>query len=146
MTGDGNNLQVQRLNLRLLIPDSNDSQQLCPILGYAQELLLPLVDACTPLIHIIHNILIYVSVALERTPNNPSDGLTRDESAAICLYTIEWNNGERSFYSILNETLNRADRKNLRPWFKYLKLFLTAMAKIPCEPQCTVWRGVKKKY
>ncbi|CAF4291180.1 unnamed protein product [Rotaria sp. Silwood2] len=89
MTGDGTNLQVQRLNLRLLIPDSSDSQQLCPILGYAQEPLLPLVDACTPLIHIIHNILIYVSVALERTPNNPSDGLTRDESAAICLYTIE---------------------------------------------------------
>ncbi|CAF3566749.1 unnamed protein product [Rotaria socialis] len=36
------------------------------------------------------------------------------------------------------------DRTSLRPWFKYLKLLLTALVKIPCAPTQTVWRGVRK--
>ncbi|CAF1012621.1 unnamed protein product [Rotaria sordida] len=110
-------LQVRRENARLVIPDSQDSKTVGPVIGYAQEPLLPLADACRPLVPIIFNILVYVSNALEHTPDNPSDGLTSDESASIYLYTMEWSGGHRSLYSILNETLRTADREQLKPWF-----------------------------
>jgi hypothetical protein len=69
-----------------------------------------------------------------------------DESAAIRLYTIEWNEPHQSLYSMLNHTLKKADRENLRPYFKYLKLLLTALAKLPCVPQLTIWRGVNMDF
>jgi hypothetical protein len=45
---------------------------------------------------------------------------------------------------MLNDALMTADRNDLRPYFKYLKLFLTALTKLPCVPPQTVWRGVTK--
>ena len=45
---------------------------------------------------------------------------------------------------MLNHTLKAADREDLRPYFKYLKLFMTALAKLRCAPQQTVWRGVTR--
>jgi hypothetical protein len=79
-----------------------------------------------------------------KPPEQPSDGLTIDESAAIRLYTIEWEGPHRSLYSMLNRTLKYDDHEHLRPYFKYLKLFVTALAKFPCVPPLTVWRGVTK--
>jgi hypothetical protein len=96
------------------------------------------------LVHIVDDIFTYVSVALENTPFYPADDLTRNEAAAIRLYTIEWDVNQKSLYRTLNYTLNKRDREDLRPWFKYLKLFLTALVKIPCAPPQTVWRGVRK--
>ncbi|CAF4133407.1 unnamed protein product, partial [Rotaria magnacalcarata] len=115
-----------------------------PIVGYAAEQLLPLPDACAPLTHILHNLSTYVQMALDETPQTPPDGLTIDESAAVRLYTIEWDGPHRSLYSMLNYTLKSANRDELLPYYKYLKLFLTALAKIPCAPLTTVWRGVTK--
>ena len=114
------------------------------IAGYAEEPLLPLSKACSPLANILHNLSFYVQTAIDETPEQPPDGLTIDESAAIRLYTIEWESPHRSLYSILNLTLKKDDREHLRPYFKYLKLFLTALAKLPCVSQSTVWRGVTK--
>ncbi|CAF2957028.1 unnamed protein product [Rotaria sp. Silwood2] len=133
-----------RRNFRLLIQDSHDPIEPTPIIDYAQEEILPLADACAPLTSIVHDILTYVSTALQATSDDSVDGLTRDESASICLYTMEWTDGYRSLYSTLNETLRISDRESLRPWFKYLKLFLTALVKLPCAPRQTVWRGVRK--
>jgi hypothetical protein len=113
-----------------------------PIAGYSQEPLLPLFKACIPLIDIIHDLLVYVQIALHKTPEEPPNGLTIDESAAIRLYTIEWSKPHRSLYSMLNHTLQTGDREGLRPYFKYLKLLLTALAKLPCVPRQTAWRGV----
>ena len=115
-----------------------------PIVGYAGEPLLPLTEACAPLESIICDLSIYVRLALEETPTEPPDGLTVDESAAVRLYTIEWEGSQRSLYSMLNRTLKKADREQLRPYFKYLKLFLTALVKLPCVPSLTVWRGITK--
>ncbi|CAF0866814.1 unnamed protein product [Rotaria sordida] len=112
------------------------------IVGYTEEPLLPLVKACTPLTSSIPNLSYYVELALNETPEQPPDGLTIDESAAIRLYTIEWTENQRSLYSMLNYTLKKDTRENLRPYFKYLKLFLTALAKLPCAPSSTIWRGV----
>ena len=137
-------LHVRRKNPRLLIQNVGHPRILAPIIGYAQEPLLPLADACAALIMIVDNIMAYVSVALKCTPNNPADGLTHDEAASVYLYTMECDGGNKSLYSILNHTLRTADRGDLRPWFKYLKLFLTALVKIPCAPPQVVWRGVRK--
>ena len=35
----------------------------------------------------------------------PKNGLSIDESSSIALYSMEWNPREKSFSSILNETL-----------------------------------------
>ena len=115
-----------------------------PILEYADEPLLPLAEACAPLDAILHNLSYYVQLALEETPQDPPDRLTIDESAAIRLYTIEWDRPHRSLYSMLNYTLKNENREKLRPYFRYMKLFITALVKLPCMPPCTVWRGVTK--
>ena len=117
---------------------------LTPIVEYADEPLLPLLEACAPLTGMINNLLFYGQLALSETPEQPPDGLTIDESAAIRLYTIEWEENQRSLYSMLNYTLKNDDRDKLRPYFKYMKLFLTALVKLPCVPPLTVWRGVTR--
>ena len=122
----------------------NKRADLSPLAEYADEPILPLSKACVPLNSILHNLPFYVQMAIEETPEKPPDGLTIDESAAIRLYTIEWEEPHRSLYSMLNHTLKETDRQNLRPYLKYLKLFLTALVKLPCQPSLTVWRGVTK--
>ena len=64
-------------------------------------------------------------------------GLSVDEIAAINLYTQE------AVYPTLNEYLRAQNRKQLKPFFPYLALLLTALMKLPSVPKCTVWRGVK---
>lgn len=115
-----------------------------PIVGYAEVPLLPLAKACSPLVSIIYNLMFYIQLAIDETPEEPPNGLTIDESAAIRLYTMEWQKPHRSLYSMLNYTLKTADRRDLQPYFRYLKLFLTAVAKLPCVSSQTVWRGVTK--
>ena len=62
--------------------------------------------------------------------------LTLDESAAIYLYTMP-----KSFNSKLNDKLRDGNRDELEPWFPFLKLFITAIGKLP-SLMTTVWRGV----
>ena len=124
--------------------DMNPEAVLGPIVGYAEVPLLPLAKACDPLVAIIYNLLFYVQLAINETPDVPPNGLTVDESASIRLYTMEWKKPHRSLYSMLNHTLKTADREDLQPYFKYLKLFLTAVTKLRCIPPQTVWRGVTK--
>jgi hypothetical protein len=72
----------------------------------------------------------------------PPDTLTSDESAAIHLYTMELKN--EPLYSLLNQLLRDRDRRKLKPWFSYLKLFLTALFKLPSYSAKIVWRSAKK--
>ncbi|CAF4231201.1 unnamed protein product [Rotaria sp. Silwood2] len=77
--------------------------------------------------------------------HSPKDGLTLDESASIFLYSMEWHPGDQSFYFILNATLLKTDRGLLKPWFSYLRLIMTALAKLPSESKrFHVYRGVKR--
>jgi hypothetical protein len=145
MTEDHELRQVpRRRNHRLINEEPKDSEELGPIVGYAQESPLSLFDACIPLVDIVHDIPNYVATAMKTAPDQPADGLTRDESASICLYTMEWPEENTSLYIILNRTLRTGDRENLRPWYKYLKLLLTALVKIPCAQRQTVWRGIRQ--
>jgi hypothetical protein len=137
---------VDKRNNRLLavagVSGTNDVLE--PVTGYAKEPLLSLAEACEPLAYLLHDVPFYVNMAVSETPDEPPDKLTVDESAAIRLYTIEWEKPHRSLYSMLNYTLKTAPRQELQPYFKYLKLFVTALAKLPCVPTTTVWRGVTK--
>lgn len=135
---------IQEQNLRITSPMKDIQEHLEPIVEYAAEPLLTLVEACAPLVSIIDDLSIYVQLALDETSNEPPDGLTFNESAAVRLYTMEWKESHTSLYSILNVALKKSDRQTLRPYFKYLKLFLTALVKLPCAPLQTVWRGVNE--
>ncbi|CAF1595524.1 unnamed protein product, partial [Adineta steineri] len=79
-----NRHNTKKINKENLKSDGKDPS---PILGYAEEPLLPLAQACAPLNDIFHNLSFYVDVALKETPEQPPDGLTVNESAAIRLYT-----------------------------------------------------------
>jgi len=106
-------------------------EMLLPISGYENVIVKSLEDACEPIKHLFDQRLKnYITIA-KINSMEPEDGLSPDESAYIYLYTVEWNVHEDSLYMILNQTLCLAHRTKLQPWFKYLKLFLTAFFKLP---------------
>jgi len=47
-----------------------------------------------------------------------------------------------NLYAKLNRELRGINRQELKPWFRYLKLFLTALFKLPAV-EGVVWRGVR---
>lgn len=116
---------------------------LLPIEGYQNVSLVALEEAVVPLFTIFDEKILQrnVWVAKERC-KNPADHLSQDESASIMLYTFEWDIHEKSLYFILNQTLRMEDRQKLRPWFLYLKLFITALSQLPITTD-TIFRGVK---
>lgn len=67
--------------------------------------------------------------------------LTLDESAAIYLYTMEWN--DTSLYDVIEKDLCSTDRSTSQSWFLYLKLFNTAVKKLP-DCRMNVWRGINE--
>lgn len=52
-------------------------------------------------------------------------GLTREEAAAIRIYTAQCD-----VYRSLNAALRSQQQTKIRPWFHYLKLFQTAIEKL----------------
>ena len=106
-------------------------KMLLPISGYEKVDVKSLEDACEPIKHLFDQRLkTYITIA-KGNSTEPEDALSPDESASIHLYTVEWDVHENSLYMMLNQTLRLADRTKLQPWFKYLKLFLTAFYKLP---------------
>ncbi|CAF4900193.1 unnamed protein product [Rotaria socialis] len=71
------------------------------------------------------------------------DSLSTDESASIYLYTMEWPD---ALYHKLNAALRNKCRESLPIWFSYLKLFLTALFKLPDVEGEVLWRGIKKRF
>ncbi|CAF1224096.1 unnamed protein product [Adineta steineri] len=117
------------------------SKQLPPIYGYQTHQLVPLSKALEPISSTIDQLNSSVKTAKNECRVPSKYGLTRDESAAVYLYTMEW--GENSFYQVLNRALRAEDRSSLKPWFAYLKLFDVAVQKLP-NVQKILWRGVPK--
>ena len=98
-------------------------------------------QAIEPVKHLMPGIADDIYVAILRA-RNPADGLSVDESAAIALYSMERTPYTKSLYYILNKSLRTEDRNVLVPWFRYLKLFLTALSR--CRTcKSTVYRGVQ---
>ncbi|CAF1459155.1 unnamed protein product, partial [Adineta steineri] len=105
-----------------------------PIFGYEDSPILTLEEAVEELIPLVPDIL--ASVTTAKIKYKHSDLLTQDESAAIYLYSMP-----PPFHSSLNNTLRAGDRHALKRWFAYLKLFMTALNKLP-SIKARVWRGV----
>ena len=117
-------------------------QILPPIQGYEQKPLVSLEEAVRPIRHLVAQIeqMVHnVKMQCRRRKTN----LSLDESAGIMLYTLEWSTPETSLYFTLNNTLRSKDRRQLIPWFSYLRLLLSALAKLPaCTPRL-LYRGIK---
>jgi hypothetical protein len=120
------------VNHRLLVDIRHElTQELQPNRDYEKEPLVTLEEACQPLENILGTDLKpYITVA-KLNSTQPKHGLTQDESASIYLYTMEWTETEKSLYTILNQALCSADRSELQPWLKYLRLFFNALTKLP---------------
>ncbi|CAF1346597.1 unnamed protein product [Adineta steineri] len=119
------------------------NRRLPPIRGFENMPLVSLEEATQPLIAYVPEIdhMVYT---VKGNITNPKHDLTIDESASIALYSLEWFPRENSFYIILNETLRGSNRAALLPpWFKFLKLFLTALSKLPPITRRAIYRGVK---
>ena len=99
-------------------------------------------SAVEPLVSVVPDVKEMVTKSKEKC-SDPKEGLNVDESAAIMLYTLEWTPRENSFYIILNRTLRKEDQTLLKPWHSYLKLFVSALEKLPVVVE-TIYRGVKK--
>ncbi|CAF3681997.1 unnamed protein product [Rotaria sp. Silwood1] len=114
-------------------------QKLPPVYGYRSEKLVPIEKALEPIESQIDELPYYIKIA-QRHCHFPSEhGLTRDQSAAIYIYTMEW--GDTTLYRVLNKALRSENRQALKIWFPYLKLFDTALDKLPTVKEA-VWRGV----
>jgi hypothetical protein len=106
-----------------------------PIFGYQHLPILTLEQAIEKIIPFVSGIVDYVAKAKENCNQN-STLLTWNESAAIYLYAMSI-----PFFSRLNTALRAENRHELKPWFAFLKLFITALEKLP-PMKGTVWRGV----
>ena len=129
--------------MRILDIEANPSRKLMPIEGYADMPLVSLEEAVKPLIDIVHDIKNKVDVARWKCEDPPSDNLTVDQSASIILYSMQWEPQNKCLYYALNATLRDENRNKLKPWFSYLKLFLTALARLPSD-KSTIYRGIRR--
>ncbi|CAF1264646.1 unnamed protein product [Adineta ricciae] len=125
---------------RFIDADKEPTRPRMPIEGYENKPLVSVEDSIQRIKDFVHDLDRIVWLA-KRDLVAPTDGLTIDESAAIRLYTLQWCQPYESLYSQLNRTLRAELREHLTPWFSYLKLFLTALYKLPSIKR-TVWRGV----
>jgi len=105
-----------------------------PIFGYEDSPLLTLEEAIEKISSTIPHTMDYVAKAKKKY--NAHQNLSWNESAAIYLYTME-----TPIFSHLNKTLRDRNRQALKPWFAFLKLFISALEKLP-PIKATVWRGV----
>ncbi|CAF3344480.1 unnamed protein product [Rotaria sp. Silwood2] len=124
---------------------SEPHKMLPPIQGFEDQLLVSLEDAVQPLESDVPNIkqMVYT---VKANVIEPEDGLSKDESSSIMLYTLEWSPPDKSFYTILNEKLRSRNRHQLKPWFSYLRLFMHALSKLPPSVHSVIYRGVKMDF
>ncbi len=115
---------------------------LIPIKGYQRAPVVSLNDALEPIAQFFTEIDDIIWVAKQNC-EKPKEGLAQDESASIQLYTMQFPEGP-SLFEVLNRTLRDHNRQGLIPWFKFLKIFMTALYKLPSYSG-TVWRGVPGK-
>ncbi len=107
-----------------------------PICGYKDRNLKSLEEAVESIAEskLVENIREYAKEAKQKCTKNTE--LTPNESAAIYLYTMD-----TPFYETLNSVLRVENPPDLVPWFDFLKLFMTAVEKLPSH-KTTVWRGL----
>ena len=115
------------------------NEKLSAIAGYWSYRPVSLEDALRPFLSEIEQLDRSIKAA-KRYCHHPSEhGLNQDESATVYLYTME--GGENSFYLALNNVLRLKDRQAAKKWFPFLKLFDSALRKLPTVRR-NLWRGI----
>jgi hypothetical protein len=126
---------------RFLDAGKESDQALTPIKGYEKAPLVSLEEAVEPIKSLLDDVDSMVQIA-KRNSKKPTDGLTPDESGAIHLYTMQWPEPHPSLFTLLNERLRSKNRNTLTSWFLFLKLFFTALYKLP-PLKGVIYRGVR---
>lgn len=106
---------------------------------YMNYPLLPLAMALEPLLSSIEQLDYYIKSSRYACRYPSSDNLSFDESAAVYLYADEA--GKQTLNSTLNRALRSGKHSLIEPWFLFLKLFNTALEKLPTVSG-TFWRGM----
>jgi hypothetical protein len=141
---DRRNINEPQHAFRFLDVDEDPQRKLPPIKDYENTPLFSLNQAIVPLESIVPNIKNMVQTVRMQYEES-EDGLTRDESNSIRLYSLECQPRENLLFYKLNKTLRSDNRQQLRPWLLFLRLILTALSKLP-STSLTVYRGVNMHY
>jgi hypothetical protein len=99
-----------------------------------------LLDAIKPCENLVEDLRWKAEEALNKC-KTPKGKLSRDQSAALYLYSMQWPPGKHSFYFFFNRALRNEDRTKLIPFYGYFKLFMSALNKLSSKER-QVWRGV----
>jgi hypothetical protein len=114
-------------------------KRLPPVYGYRSEKLVSLEKSLELIESQIDQLSHYIKIAKKHCHFPSVHSLTKDQSAAVYIYTMEW--GDTTLYRVLNNALRAKNRHGLKTWFPYLKLFDTALNLLPIVTGA-VWRGV----
>ena len=106
-----------------------------PISGYQDLSVVSLEETVERIIPFVPHVMDYATKAKQRCKH--SGTLTVNESSAIYLYTMS-----QPFYCILNKVLRAENPRALEPWLPFMKLFISALEKLPSQ-LTTVWRGIR---
>ncbi|UJR22553.1 hypothetical protein I4U23_025602 [Adineta vaga] len=117
---------------------TNNPEEL--MVGYRNEPLTSLEDAMKPFSNDIDQLSRYIKEAKTKCHYPNDSHLTRDESAAIYLYTMQWESG--SLDSRLQAAFSSGDKSKLKQWFKYLNLLKTAFDKLPEADSQKLWQVI----
>jgi hypothetical protein len=114
-------------------------KRLPPVYGYRAEKLVSIEKALESVESQIDQLPYYIKTAKKYCHFPSEHGLSRDQSAAVYIYTMEW--GDTTLNRVLNKALRSENRKALKMWFPYLKLFDTALDMLPTVKE-NIWRGL----
>ncbi|CAF4263990.1 unnamed protein product [Rotaria socialis] len=117
-----------------------ENKRLPSVYGYWDHPIWPFEKTMEPIKCQINRLDRFTKVAKQDCHFPSEHGLTRDESAAVYLYTMEW--GDNSLYRVLNRALRSDDRDAVKPWFPFLRLFESALEKLPSENEMITWWGI----
>lgn len=107
--------------------------------GYQNEPVVSLEDSLKPLDGKMKQLPDQINEAKTKCHYPSEHNLTRDESAALYLYAMR---GERnSVHSQLQRAWQSADRAQMKPWLKYLKLVKSGTDKLP-NAKTETWQGM----
>lgn len=142
MTDNDKGIEIEQRIQRLTDIADEPHDFLMPVDGYENMPIVSLEKAVEPLLPFLPKVLKYVYIAKQKS-KDPKDGLTEDESASIMLYSMGWEPNNQCLYVAMNSILRSKDRAKLKPWYLYLKLFLTALFRLPSIPHLHVYRGIR---
>lgn len=99
--------------------------RLPPVYGHRVQALLSLREALDPIVQKYSELEEFIRIAKNECHFPSEHGLTREESASIYIYTMDWN--DKSLFRLFNTALRETSRLALHPWLAYLQLFDTAL-------------------